>query len=145
MITKEQIIAFIKDNLGDILKDLDLGDNTVEDVAYIYGEVDDAFEDGFQWSDISRLWGGAVASLVEMATNFSTLTGEQKKEFVIKSSWTLYKLIDQDVDGSKNRINIPIVFGSLEEKIEEYMVTTMLPMAIEAAYSAFKDGKKATE
>jgi hypothetical protein len=52
--------------------------------------------------------------------------------------WLIYHSIDTGPDGEQNRINLPIVFGSLEEKIEKSMIRIATEFAINAAYPYLK-------
>lgn len=138
----EAMVEWLKANSGAVIEAA-LG--SVEDgeraelntsLVKIYNTVDEALADGFQiWNDVAKIIGTAIPELMSLADSFGKLDGDSKREFVVENVVALYRLADSGKDGSLNRINIPILFGSLETKVENIVVRKLAELAIEAVYS----------
>ena len=100
-------------------------------------KVVDQLKDGFQWSDLMIL-GAIIPDVMKIAATLNDTTGAEKKSFVIEAVWVVYHSIDTGPDGKANRINLPLVFGSLEEKIEKSILKIATEFAINAAYPYLK-------
>jgi len=81
-------------------------------------KVVECFEDGFQFSDILT----AVRTAAEIAEQFTGLSGDEKKAFVVEVVKKAYREVDPD---------IPVLPGFLERPLENYVLDNLVPYVIE--------------
>lgn len=111
------------------------------DLLAIYEDIYSKVSDGITYGEVLQIAASAVNAFMVFATKYNEVPGGDKRQFVIKSCWVLYQLIDKHYDGSKNRINIPWVVDlpgfAMETKIEEFLCNVVIPIAIESVYKAW--------
>jgi len=113
------------------------------EIPSIVEKVSAKLEDGFQWTDLIVI-GGIIPDAMKIVDKFPDLTNEEKHELVLDAVWIVYKTIDKYPDNANN-INIPLVFGVIEEKLEYAITRLAAGMAIKAVYPAYKEAKEADE
>lgn len=101
-------------------------------LAGTIGAIETDLSDGFQWQDLFTIGGALINDLMLTAEKYRDATGEEKKEFVQSAIWAAYRIIDQGVDGDKNRIDIPWVPSGIEERMERRVVDIASSFAIES-------------
>ncbi len=123
--------------LEDDLNHSDIIKPHLSKLSEIAQKVVDQLKDGFQWHDIMSL-GVIIPDVMKIASEIE-ITGAEKRNFVIEAVWIIYHSIDTGPDGKANRINLPLVFGSLEERIEKAIFKIATEFAINAAYPYLKE------
>ena len=104
----------------------------------IIGVVIDVFADGLQLEDATRI-GEVIGPLMTLASGFKDYAGTDKKRFVVEVVWLVYRALDTYPDGNHNNINIPIVMGSIERKVERALISFAAGMAVDALYKKMKE------
>lgn len=113
----------------------------VEQLTVIIQDVVRTVEDGLQLSDLTAL-GGVVEPLMRLAASFQDYAGPDKRRWVIEAVWLAYRVADTYPDGKHNNINIPILWGELERRVERSIISFGAGMAIDALYGRMKaDGE----
>jgi len=107
----------------------------IEEIA---ADVKKTLGDGFQWQDVVLIF-RCVRPLMTIAKEIDGLSGEQKKEFVKEAIWLVYKTYDGGKSGNENNIDIPLLFGAFERKVEETVIPMMAEVAVEALYPVLKE------
>lgn len=137
----EKIKEVVIDGVGDLLDGLEGIDNEeiVTRVINIFETVDTALADGFQWSDVPPVFSAAVKDFMVIAEAAKGVSGETKKDFVVRAAGVLYKYIDKGLDGDKNRVNIPYVPEYIETKIEDVLYPFVVGLIVEAVMAVWKN------
>ena len=120
-----EVIASVKEDLSNA----ELVEEKVPEIEAVVKDVQEIFEDGFQWADVGAILGQVVPGLMDIAKTVEGKTGAEKKEFVVDCVWTLYKVFDPD---------IPYVPEFIENKLEKLVVHKATEMAVEAVCSYAK-------
>ena len=108
----------------------------LDDILAIVEQVKDIFRDGIQLSDISAV-GGIVPDIMKLVAAFDW-EGKDKKQFVIDVVWLIYQAVDTYPDGKQNNINLPVVWGDLERRVERAIVVFGTSMAVDAAFDRMR-------
>jgi hypothetical protein len=107
----------------------------LEDIVKIADDVIDILKDGWQYSDIVDFF-EVVGPLLKIADEINEDWDEAKKDqFMVDTIYLIYKTVDTYPDGKQNRINIPVLFGGLEEGFEKKMLEFMTRAALKAIRS----------
>lgn len=101
------------------------------EVAAIVEQFESAFADGFQAADLAVI-GKVIPAMVKIAEQYEAWDVEQRETFVVDLVWLAYIVIDKGMDGTLNRINIPVLFGALEQKFERLMVAFVVKAVMHA-------------
>lgn len=109
----------------------------VEQLTSIIQDVVTAVGDGLQLSDLTAL-GKTVGPLIQLAASFHDYTGPDKRRFVVEAVWLAYRVADTYPDGKHNNVNIPVVWGSLERRVERSIVSFAAGMTVDAMYDRMK-------
>jgi len=104
------------------------------DIYKISDEIVDIFSDGFSVRDITAL-GSIVPAAMTMVNGIDGLTGEEKKKLVRDIVLVVYTAIDRGPTGEENNINLPLVFGTIERKVELEMINFTTNIAVDALYN----------
>jgi hypothetical protein len=91
------------------------------EIGNIAIEADRILADKFQWGDLFA-FGALIPRLVDLSRSFNDLSYDARRAFVQDAAYMLYLLIDEGSEGTENRINIPVLFGDLEKKLERAVV-----------------------
>lgn len=124
--------------LSDQVADPERLEEKLPELAAIADDVVDVFKDGWQWADLISL-GELVRPIMVLASEIEAYTGEQKRQFVVDAVWLIYRSIDGGPSGNENRINIPLVFGSIETKIEKKIVAFVTDFAIGSLFNVLRE------
>ena len=125
---------------GPDIRDPEKLEEKLPEISKIANEVVDILADGWQWDDAASL-GKLVKPVMEMAATITDYSGEQKKQFVVDALWLVYRTVDGGPDGTENRIDIPILFGSLERGLEKKAVSFAVEFAIFGLFDHLREQK----
>ena len=109
----------------------------LEAIAGIVAELQLAFGDGLDLSDFEVV-GQTVGPIMKLASDFNDYEGAQKKEFVKEVVWTIYSAIDKGESGDENNINIPWLVGSVETRVEKWVIKFAAGLAVDALFSRLR-------
>jgi len=109
-------------------------------IKQIAADVQKAVGDGFQWSDVLVLM-KIAKPLMLLVKDADGLANSSKCAFVKEAIWLAYKTYDDGPGGDENNIDIPILFGPFERKVEEIVI----PLIAEVLVSGLYDELKATQ
>ena len=107
-------------------------------IKEIAAQVGQTLGDGFQWRDVVDLI-KIAKPLMLLVKDTNDLSGEQKRDFVKEAVWLAYKTYDDGPEGDENNINIPLLFGAFERKVEEIVVPMLAEVAVEMVYPELKE------
>lgn len=102
---------------------------TSEQLAAGVEKVVECFGDGFQFSDLLT----AVRVAAEIAETYSGMPGDEKKDFVLEVIRQAYRKVDPD---------IPWLPGFVETPLENLLLDTLVPAALEFLIDFTKKGVK---
>ena len=138
---KELIASAVADKaLGNATTELsyDAMASRIPELAGIAETLEVAVEDGVGWEDVAVL-AKLAGPIMKLAALIEEMTGEQKKAFVIDAMWLTYRTADGYPDGKQNNINVPLVFGSAEHKLEEKAVRMAAEWCVNALYDHLRE------
>ena len=141
----------LKELIASAVSDKGLGDTTelsytamanrIPELAGIAETLEVAIEDGIGWDDL-KVMALLVEPAMKLAAGIEEMAGAQKEAFVVDAIWLTYRTVDTYPDGNSNNINIPIVFGSAERKLEERAVRFGAHWCVTALFRRLrKDGE----
>jgi hypothetical protein len=116
----------VVDKISSSLQQPDLVKVKVPQIVDLLEDLQDILGDGLQWRDVAPILGKVVPSLMELANSLEGKTGEEKKQFVVDSVWTIYKFYDPD---------IPWLPEPIESMLEQAVITRLAEAAVEAVYA----------
>ena len=106
-------------------------------VESIVHKVVDAWSDGLNWNDLLVL-GELVPDLMRFVSDFPA-SGPAKRKVVKDTIWAVYRALDTCPDGNQNNIDLPVVFGALERKVEEMIVGFAVDMVIGSHFDKMRE------
>jgi hypothetical protein len=98
----------------------------------------DILADGFQFTDVIAMF-EFIGPLFKMASEIESLDKQQKEQFVVDAVWFIYKTVDTYPDGEGNRINVPILIGSMETAFEKKLLDFSTRAAVKAVAKVFEE------
>ena len=107
------------------------------DIYKMSDEVVESLSDGFSVRDISIL-ASIVPGAMKMVNGLSDLSGEEKKSLVRDIILVVYTAIDRGADGKQNNIDLPLVFGPIERKVERMMISFITNTVVDGLYGYMK-------
>jgi len=108
------------------------------EIQRIADQAIDIMADGFQFTDVISMY-KFIGPLMSMAKEVEELSNEQKEQFVVDAVWFVYKTVDTYPDGESNRINVPLLFGSMETAFEKKVLDFATRSAVKAVYGFGKE------
>jgi hypothetical protein len=92
----------------------------------------------FQFTDVIAMF-EFIGPLFKMASEIESLDKQQKEQFVVDAVWFIYKTVDTYPDGEGNRINVPILIGSMETAFEKKLLDFSTRAAVKAVAKVFEE------
>jgi hypothetical protein len=107
----------------------------MDEIVKIADQVVGIAKDGLQFSDIISCF-EIIGPLMRLSDSVSKDWSDEKKDqFVVEVVYLIYQTIDTYPDGKQNNINIPFLFGKVEETFEQKVLEFATKAAIKALRS----------
>ena len=123
---------------GGTLTQTETIDKFLPEIKEIAAAVGKTLGDGFQWTDVISIVKIAKPLMV-LVKDVEGLSGDQKRDFVKEAIWVAYKTYDDGPSGNENNIDIPLLFGPFERKVESIVLPMMAEIAVECLYPEMKE------
>jgi len=125
-------------DLVDTKSNIPILEQKLSEIQSIADQAIDIMADGFQFTDVISMY-KFVGPLMDMAKEIEEFDGAQKEQFVVDAVWFIYKTVDTYPDGESNRINVPLLFGSMETAFEKKVLDFATRSAVKAVYGFGKE------
>jgi hypothetical protein len=100
-------------------------------ISAILEDLDDILDDGFQWDELDDVFSSVVIPLMSLAGTNKSLTGPEKKKFVVDAITVIYFHFNPNIP------ILPDTFG-IETRVEKFLVPKMAAIAVETSYKLYK-------